>query len=405
MPPATAELTGYPAALSHCLRSLDADSALPEDPAVLVEEWMGRLERSFAPRGAALYLLDPAGTPRRVAGSGVLPPDKDWGATALSSITAGPVLVSRPGAEVALAPVAAGRRVLGAVVLAGCENPAPLDLVRGAAESLGLALAALRATARGSEERDRAEAATDRMIRTERLAGLGRLVAGIAHEINNPLAGMQNCVRTLLRKDRDPERRVQYLEMLQEGLGRINRTVRQLLDFGREARPQLARTALTPIVHRCLALVEHELAARKIACALSLDPALPELVADPHQLEQVFLNIVMNALQAMPAGGTLTVSAGRRGREAGPFVEVRITDTGGGIPPDRLPRIFDPFFTTKEVGEGTGLGLSVSYGIVQAHGGVIEVESEVGSGSTFTIALPAGGAGESDASTDSSGRG
>ncbi|OGL16481.1 MAG: hypothetical protein A3K12_16335 [Candidatus Rokubacteria bacterium RIFCSPLOWO2_12_FULL_71_19] len=241
--------------------------------------------------------------------------------------------------------------------------------------------------------------------RAEHLASLGKMAAGIAHEINNPLAGMQNCVRTLLRKDRDPERRVQYLEMLQEGLGRINRTVRQLLDFGREARPQLARTALTPIVHRCLALVEHELAARKIACALSLDPALPELVADPHQLEQVFLNIVMNALQAMPAGGTLTVSAGRRGREAGPFVEVRITDTGGGIPPDRLPRIFDPFFTTKEVGEGTGLGLSVSYGIVHAHGGVIEVESEVGSGSTFTIALPAGGAGESDASTDSSGRG
>jgi signal transduction histidine kinase len=241
--------------------------------------------------------------------------------------------------------------------------------------------------------------------RAEHLASLGQMAAGIAHEINNPLAGMQNCVRTLLKHDRDPNRRIQYLEMLQEGLGRIGRTVRQLLDFAREVRPQLTRTALAPLVHRCLALLEHELAARRISSAVSVDPALPPLVADPHQLEQVFLNILMNALQSMPAGGSLTVSAGRRESEAGSFVEVRIADTGGGIAPDTLPRIFDPFFTTKEVGEGTGLGLSVSYGIVQAHGGVIEVESEVGKGSTFTIALPVGGAGSSDASTDSSGRG
>ena len=241
--------------------------------------------------------------------------------------------------------------------------------------------------------------------RAEHLASLGQMAAGIAHEINNPLAGMQNCVRTLLKHDRDPNRRVQYLEMLQEGLGRIGRTVRQLLDFAREVRPQLTRTALAPLVHRCLALLEHELAARRISSAVSVDPALPGLVADPHQLEQVFLNILMNALQSMPTGGSLTVSAGRRESEAGSFVEVRIADTGGGIAPDTLPRIFDPFFTTKEAGEGTGLGLSVSYGIVQAHGGVIEVESEVGKGSTFTIALPVGGAGSSDASTDSSGRG
>jgi len=136
-----------------------------------------------------------------------------------------------------------------------------------------------------------------------------------------------------------------------------------------------------------------------------VDPALPALVADPHQLEQVLLNILMNALQSMPAGGSLTVSAGRQESEAGPLVEVRVADTGAGIAPDELARIFDPFFTTKGVGEGTGLGLSVSYGIVQAHGGSIEVESEVGKGSTFTIALPLGGAGESDACTDSSGRG
>jgi signal transduction histidine kinase len=227
--------------------------------------------------------------------------------------------------------------------------------------------------------------------RAEHLASLGKMAAGIAHEINNPLAGMQNCARTLLKGVRDERQRVQYLEMLQEGLGRIGRTVRQLLDFAREAKPQLAETTLTPLLHRCLAFVEHELATRKIGCSVSLDAALPTLLADPYQLEQVFLNILMNALEAMPNGGTLTITAGVCHREGGPFVEAAVTDTGAGIPPENLPRVFDPFFTTKEVGKGTGLGLSVSYGIVRAHGGFIDVQSEVGKGTTFTIALPAAG--------------
>ncbi len=119
-----------------------------------------------------------------------------------------------------------------------------------------------------------------------------------------------------------------------------------------------------------------------------MDAYLPPLLADPHQLEQVFLNVLMNALEAMPGGGTLTVGAGARRRGGAAFAEVSVSDTGGGIPPENLPRIFDPFFTTKEVGKGTGLGLSVSYGIVQAHGGFIDVRSDVGRGSTFTIALP-----------------
>jgi signal transduction histidine kinase len=123
---------------------------------------------------------------------------------------------------------------------------------------------------------------------------------------------------------------------------------------------------------------------------------LPALRADPHQLEQVFLNILMNALEAMPSGGNLTITSGMKQRETGLFAEVQITDTGIGIPPEHLPRIFDPFFTTKEVGKGTGLGLSVSYGIVKAHGGFIDIESEVGKGTTMTVALPAGSEGGSD---------
>ncbi|HEY7676341.1 MAG TPA: ATP-binding protein [Candidatus Methylomirabilis sp.] len=227
--------------------------------------------------------------------------------------------------------------------------------------------------------------------RAENLASLGKMAAGIAHEINNPIAGMQNCVRTLLKGARDERQRLQYLTMLQEGLGRIGRIVGQLLHFAREARPRPARTEIPPLLRRCLALLEHELTTRRIACDLKVDGGLPVPLADPHQLEQVFLNVLMNAVEAMPEGGTLTISAGVRRREGSPFVEVRVADTGVGIPAEHLPRIFDPFFTTKEVGRGTGLGLSVSYGIVRSHGGFIEVESAVGKGTAVAVALPVNG--------------
>ncbi|HTU01304.1 MAG TPA: ATP-binding protein [Candidatus Sulfotelmatobacter sp.] len=231
----------------------------------------------------------------------------------------------------------------------------------------------------------------DEMRRAQTLASLGQMVAGIAHEINNPIAGMQNCVRTLLRGPRDEAQRSQYLEMLREGLERIGQTVRHLLNFARESKPQKVETDLTPLLTRCLTLLEHDTAERRISISLRLEPDLPRLWADPHQLEQVFLNILMNALEAMPGGGTLTVEAGRWRRETGQFLEVRVTDTGGGIPPQDLPRIFDPFFTTKEVGKGTGLGLSVSYGIVRAHAGSIDVDTKVGRGTVVTVALPLNG--------------
>ncbi|HSB72404.1 MAG TPA: ATP-binding protein [Candidatus Methylomirabilis sp.] len=227
--------------------------------------------------------------------------------------------------------------------------------------------------------------------RAQSLASLGQLAAGIAHEINNPIAGMQNCVRTLGKGPKDEAQRIQYLDMLREGLDRIGRTVGHLLNFARESRPHLTHTDLPPLLQRCLVLLEHDLAARRVSCKLAVDGALPVLLADPHQLEQVFLNVLKNGLEAMPEGGRLTVSAGRRQREEGSFVEVRVADSGVGIPPENIPRIFDPFFTTKEVGKGTGLGLSVSYGIVRAHGGFIDVESDVGKGTTVTIALPLNG--------------
>ena len=226
--------------------------------------------------------------------------------------------------------------------------------------------------------------------RAEHLASLGKMAAGIAHEINNPIAGMLNCVRTLRKGVRDEEQRIQYLHMVQEGLGRIGRTVGQLLNFAREAKPQVARTNLESLLRQCLALLKDELMARGIVCTLSLEGNHPEILADSHQLEQVFLNILKNSMEAMADGGRITVSLGVREEEAGRFLEVELADTGVGIPSEDLPRIFDPFFTTKEVGKGTGLGLSVSYGIVRAHGGYIKVKSDVGKGSLFTVRLPVG---------------
>jgi two-component system NtrC family sensor kinase len=236
--------------------------------------------------------------------------------------------------------------------------------------------------------------------RAEHMASLGKMAAGIAHEINNPLAGMQNCVRSLLKGVKDDAQRREYLTMLREGLGRIGRTVGQLLNFAREAEPQLTRVDLPHLLRRSLALLEHDLAARRINFSVAAEHGIPVLLADGHQLEQVFMNILINAMDAMPAGGEILVSISPRQREMGLFVEVQITDTGVGIAPEHLPRIFDPFFTTKDVGKGTGLGLSVSYGIVRAHGGFVDVKSEVGRGSTFTVALPIKVEGESDAPSD-----
>ena len=229
----------------------------------------------------------------------------------------------------------------------------------------------------------------EQIRRAQSLAALGTMAAGIAHEINNPIAGMQNCVRTLLKGNWDKARLAQYLELLREGLERIGRTVGQLLNFAREAKPQATRVSLRPLLQRCLTLLGHEFTARQIATSLHLDGHVSDILGDPHQLEQVFLNIIMNAIEAMNNGGRLEISV--RERRDPRFVQVAVIDTGAGISSEHLPRIFDPFFTTKEVGKNTGLGLSVSYGIVRTHGGYIDVESTVGTGTTVRVDLPVNG--------------
>jgi len=231
-------------------------------------------------------------------------------------------------------------------------------------------------------------AAQETLVRTETLSSLGKLSASIAHEINNPLAGILTFAklvsRTLAEGTPDDARRAllqRNLALIERETQRCSAIVRNLLDFARERpmqpRPMDARVAL----EEALSLLASEARTQGIALERDLAP-VPDVLADFGQLRQAFLNIAANACEAMGTSGRLCVTT-RASEEA---VEIAFSDTGPGIPPERLAHIFDPFFTTKE--RGTGLGLSVVYGIVDRHGGEVDVRSEVGKGTSFTIRLP-----------------
>lgn len=221
------------------------------------------------------------------------------------------------------------------------------------------------------------------LIRSEKLASLGEIVAGIAHELNNPLTGVL-VLASLMEKEGnlDPEVKEDLGTIVHE-TKRCARIVKGLLDFSRETAPQMVPADLNNVMEKSLALIGTQSIFHDVRIVRDYQDPLPPAMVDPNQIEQVFINMLLNAAQAMPAGGTLTLTT----RAAGPQLTVAIADTGTGIPPEHQRRIFDPFFTTKE--RGTGLGLAVSYGIVENHGGRIDLESEPGKGTTFTIRLPA----------------
>jgi signal transduction histidine kinase len=224
------------------------------------------------------------------------------------------------------------------------------------------------------------------VARAEKLASIGRLAAGVAHEINNPLAGMQTCVAALQEGGQDPATVGQYHALVQGGLSRIQRIVAQLLDFARERELSVSTVNVGRVLEETLALVRYQVERKRLKLAVILPQPPVSLHGDGNQLQQVFLNLMLNALDAVSEGGEVRISA-RRDTDG---VEIAVTDNGCGIAEQDVGKIFDPFFSTKGVGQGTGLGLSVSYGIVQAHGGRISVESRVGLGSTFRVWLPAG---------------
>lgn len=234
------------------------------------------------------------------------------------------------------------------------------------------------------EGHERERVRQSQLLHTEKMAAVGTLAAGVAHEVNNPLAGILTCIEQMRANPDDEELRQRYLDLMEDGIRRIAHIVENLLDF---SRPRDIRPEPTPVNHNLLHVVElldYQLRKAQVEVKPDLDPADPVVLADHFQMEQLFLNLMLNAIQAMPGGGVMTL----RTRVRGAQVIVEVTDTGTGIPEEIRDRIFEPFFTTRQVGEGTGLGLAVSYSIVTAHRGNIEVESTPGMGSTFRVRLP-----------------
>ncbi len=227
----------------------------------------------------------------------------------------------------------------------------------------------------------------EQLVRSARMAAVGTLTSGIAHELNNPLNNIGLTVEALLDDDEaySPDERREMLGEAYTQVERASTTVRNLLDFTRRDRSAFAEVSVSDVVQSALRLVANEARLAGVTCETSLNGGLPAVRGNPHDLQQVFLNLLLNAIQAMPRGGMLRVSAGA-GSDGG--LRIDVSDEGSGIAPETLGEIFDPFFTTKEPGEGTGLGLSVSRSIVEKHGGSVSVVSEVGKGTTFTVHLP-----------------
>ncbi|MCK4838428.1 MAG: DUF3365 domain-containing protein, partial [Desulfobulbaceae bacterium] len=223
--------------------------------------------------------------------------------------------------------------------------------------------------------------AREQMFQHEKMAAIGQLAAGIAHEVNNPLSGMRNCVKSLQEDPENVERRERYLGLIDKGLQRIGQIVRQLLNFSRKEPLRLSQIKIDEVIRECFELLDYQL--KNIDLNLDLNLSASQLV-DAGALKQALLNIGLNAAQSMPTGGTLTINS----RETAEQVTLSITDTGTGIEPDDIDHIFEPFFTTKSQGEGTGLGLSVSFSLIKRMGANISVESVKDEGTTFKIEIP-----------------
>jgi len=227
--------------------------------------------------------------------------------------------------------------------------------------------------------------ARQKAVETERLAALGSLVAGVAHEVNNPLAGLKNCVRRLERGDLPLGKRAEYLTLMGEGLDRIEAVVRQLLDFGRPHPTVLEPVAAGLLAREAVALLGPVLHPRGIECTVTTDPdAVGAVRADRRKAGQALVNLLLNAAYVTRDGGEIRVHVRRRDG----FLGIAVEDDGPGIPAEIRERILDPFFSTKPEGDGTGLGLSVTRTIIDAHGGELKFDFPAPGGTVAVIWLP-----------------
>jgi len=229
-----------------------------------------------------------------------------------------------------------------------------------------------------------------KMLQTEKMAALGQLVSGIAHELNNPLTAIMGYAQLLLGHGLNPGQLSEAKKVYHEA-ERARRIVKNLLYFARETKPERGRVDINEIIERTLALRSYELRVENIAVDCDLAADLPKTMADPYQLQQVILNLVINAEQALIEGrgqGHVWIRTRHLPHQAGARISIEIADDGPGISPEIVSRIFDPFFTTKPLGVGTGLGLSIVYGIVHQHGGEVMFDNQSGLGARFTVELP-----------------
>ncbi len=265
---------------------------------------------------------------------------------------------------------------------------ARLDIKSSTKDELDDLAQAFNSMAFALEERDNAikEYTKSKIMETEKLAMIGQLSANVAHELNNPLQGVFTFSHLLLEKlpKDNPDRK--YVEKIVEQTDRCKTIIRGLLDFARQQKPDITLSNINLVLNDCVSLVENQAIFLNINIEKDFDAKLPNIYIDPSQIERVFLNIIINAAEAMQTIGTLRLET--KFDPTVNFIEVHFSDSGPGIKPEDIDRIFDPFFTTKDVGHGTGLGLAISYGIVKEHGGDIEVKSELGKGTTFIVRLP-----------------
>ncbi|MDY6853405.1 MAG: ATP-binding protein [Thermodesulfobacteriota bacterium] len=228
---------------------------------------------------------------------------------------------------------------------------------------------------------------------SEKLATVGELAAGIAHEIGTPLNVIVGTAEFLMMETDEDDPKNDDLRIIISQAEHITKLVQQLLNFSRYNKPEFKTIDINTLINDVLRLTDHQITKEEIKVITDLQPDIPPIIGDDNQLQQVFINIIVNAIHAMPQGGTLTISTSLiypnlSSANNNTFVEIRISDTGCGIPHQNIQKIFDPFFTTKDIDKGTGLGLTVSHRIIEDHDGIIDVLSHVDEGTCFSVRLP-----------------
>ena len=222
------------------------------------------------------------------------------------------------------------------------------------------------------------------LLLTEKMVAIGKLTSEVAHEINNPLGGILNCIHHFKKGGLTVDKQREYLDLMEDGLRRIQKSVVNLLEYARNPHLERSPTDLSLLIEKALSLLDHEIKKGRIEIKKEMTPHLPLIEVDKDQIHQVLINIILNAIQAMNEGGDLKIG----GSVLDDRLVLTVSDTGKGITEEIIPKVFDPFFTTKGEGKGTGLGLWISQGIIERHGGTIQLTSQEGYGTTVEIQLP-----------------